>query len=590
MSPSNGVCIRGLKPIRLDKLAIMRTGGCLGSRFKRVCSNVGNSRPDSGVHLSLTRGQAVRIRIVNRIRGPNACTVSSFTAVFGTLCRTNNIGRVNALHRIGIFHDSGPITACSICSFVLGNGDSANVHLRSGSIIIMSTCGGLMDIANGMGHPVCCRVLSNRSITRLLGCTNKFSNGTCGRSMHLVHGKGQRHRVCALSAGRRSGFAITGNSSVSISSVVSAFTGVIRIGKTICHPNVFRVNKHVAAIGRLVRDTNKLGSRTFLGHTVLGHHGPGGAVRGVTVGLRQLVSKATSSIPLHGGSILLMPDVFSVRRIRAIAVFNRITFPNACRCMSGVSVRSFVIDTNKLGRTTSATGISITHHVGGSRTASTTSAVSCICSFTVDSNLIIRKAPGFALGPFSRICIHGDPNCRRRRGMAIRNRILFKNACTLRGGGRHLDRLITGTKKLAPRTGVGKTHLRHVVARRRGVHLRSAVRTTVRVTRGGGSSISVHHDVVGRAICPINVRLSETLGGPNSSTSVALHSNSQLVVPRFSGAIGIDKRIVCTGAVTCGGKGQLGRCIGRTNKCGRGTDGSGICVICVGKAISGTGH
>ncbi len=181
IDPSNSIGVRNCNPIRIDNLAIDHTGRHLQSRLNRHCRG-------DGVHLAINRAESVLVGIVNRILVPNACALDTFTAIFRTLCVTNNIGSVNALESVGICHSGGLVASISVCSCVLGNGLDNGVQLTSGSIVIIKPCSYVMSIAKGIGHPVCCRVHGSRSLNALLGCTNNFANSTCAGAMHIIHG------------------------------------------------------------------------------------------------------------------------------------------------------------------------------------------------------------------------------------------------------------------------------------------------------------------------------------------------------------------------------------------------------------------
>lgn len=551
-----------------------------------MCSKMAKGIPSARIGLALKRVHSVRMGIVNRIIIPKACALSSFTSMFRTLCHTNNIGPVNDLHDVGIVHGKGAVTSLSICSLLVGKGVGSSVHLRSNSMVLISPCRSLMRVLNGMGHPVFCRVGPARAMNALLGCSNNFANSTCGGTLHVVHGDKHRRRVCGISRVSCSMFHMSSNSGVAISSILRHFRGHIRIHNTMCHRNLCRLSNVVGAIGRLVGGTRKLHKSTFLGHTVVSHRLRSLSRRVVRMSIGNLLGKATTSVPLRGGSVLCVPDVRSLGRRTALAVRNRITGPNACLCSSGVAMRSLILRTNNLLRTTTAAGIRITQHVGSPGDASFDAAMNRGFSFSLGSNLLIkRKDRSFRLRPFSRVCIHGDPSCFGRRGIVINKRILFDNGCTLSGGGRHLDSLVTGTNKMAPSTCVGKTHLVHEVARRRFHHGRS----TLHVTRTKNKSSVSMGELSLSSACSMNVGLKRTLGGPNSSTSVILHRKSMLFIPRCMDAIGVGNTMVCPGAILCGGNRDLGCCVGRTNNFNGSTGGHGICMVCVGNAISHLG-
>lgn len=585
MSPSKSVAVPSLKLVCLGNVAVTRTGRCLHGRLGGVCTKLSGRRgPSSRVGIALKGDQAVRIGIVKRIFRPKACTLSSFSAIFRTLCHTNNIDSVNDLHGVRMIHKKRGVTAMSICSFVVGNGVGSSVHLRRNSIVVIPPCRTLIDVRNGIGHPVGCRVGGGRDITALLGCTNKFSKSTCAHSLHVVHrGKG-RCRVCAVSSVSCSMFRMGSNSTLATRTVLSHFRGGLRVGKTICHPNVCRFKKALGAIHRLIRGTRNLVNSTFAKHTILRHRHRGLGGRIVRMSVGNVVSNATPSMPLRHGSILCVPDVRSLRSIKDVVICNRITHPNRFTFTSGAALRSVVVRTNKLVRSTSAIHISISHHVGSDGNARTISAVKRVCSFSLGSNFIVSKRPNFILRPCSRMCIHGDPTCRRRIGIRIANRILCRNSCTLARGDRHLSSLVGGTNKIAPFTCVGKTHLDHHVGTSRHGH----VRVILSVTGAKGSSVSIGQLSL-KSVCCINVSLRGTVLGPNSDTSVMLHRKSIVRVPRCGGAMHVDKTIVCPGAISFRSNGALGCCVRRTKNCNFHTGGDGTCVMCVGNRIGETG-
>lgn len=488
---------------------------------------------------------AVRVRVVNRIAIPNACALSTFSAIFRTLCHTNNIGGVNDLHSVHLIHGKRAVRRLSICRFVVRNGVGSSIHLRRNSIVVIDPCRSLIRVMNGIGHPVCCRVGPTRAITSLLGCTNNFVKSTCGGTMHVVHGDKHRRRMCGISRVSCSMFHLSSNSLVAISTMLSHFRGGIRIDNTICHPKLCRLSNRIGAIGRLVGGTRKLQKSTFLTQILLSHRHRSLARRVITISLRNVVGNAISSVPLRGGSRLCIPNVRSLGRDRAISVCNRILGPNAFLCSSGLAVRSVVIRTKNLARTTTAAYIDIAHHVGSPGDATCDDGLTRAFAFSVGSNLL-ANTNDFCLRPFSMIRIHHDPTCRIRHVIAITNRILFDNDCSLLGGGRHLDSIVNHTNKVAPTTCVGKKHLVHGHGSRRHQHRASILHVT-RNNRNS-SDVTIGGLTVSRA-CTMNVSVRGTLFGPKDSCSVILHRKSVICVPRCIGAIGVDNSIVCPGAM-----------------------------------------
>lgn len=581
VSPRNGVVIRGVNPVCLDNVGVRRTRQCLQRRFDGVCTTV--SKRSTRVGIALKGVHSVVIGIVKRIRIPNACQLSTFTSIFRTLCHTKKIGHVNDLQAVRIMQDNVGMTSISICRCVVGKGLASSVHLSRKSIVLMSPCRGLINVSKGIGEPVVCRVGRKRDLTALVNCANKFAKSTCQGAIHLIHHDKERGRVCGISRRSCSGFVLASGSRISIRTMLKHFSGGMRVRKTICHTNVCRLSDIAKAVGQLVRRTRNLHKSTFLGETLLEQRHRSLSRRVVPISLGGLVRKATPSLPLRGGSMLCVSDVGRLRRRKILFVCNSITGPNCFPFTQGVDIRSLVLGTNKLLRSTSAIHVSISQQVGSPGDISSSAIVKGDFAMRLGGKLLVKRDGALGLRPCSVIFMHEDPKCRGRTGIAIGKRIAFAKGCTLAGGGRQLDSLVTGTKKLSGDTCTGNTHLVHEVAISRVQRGRSTIQFTA--GKAKGSSISLSSLRISRA-CSINVRLRGTLTGPGSSRSLMLQRNSMLFIPGCIDAIAIGNTIVCPGAILCRGKYKVSCCVKRTNNFKGQTLGQHTCIMCVGNAIS----
>lgn len=323
-------------------------------------------------------------------------------------------------------------------------------------------------------------------------------------------------------------------------------------------------------------------------HTRVAELGPSFADSIVTVGVMSVLGKGIPSVRLRGRSRLCVPSLFSLRRPCAIGIDKTIGTPSAMLPFhGGLAMRSIVILTNNLHRTTSVVGMRITQQLGSPSTAQDDGRATRAFGFALSRKLTMASNSAlFALRPFSRMFIHFSPNCRGRRMIGIKNRVAFTNGCALGGGGAHLDRLVTRSNNVAPSTCIQKTDLGHGLAASR-LH---RVRALLRLDGGDGrdhSSVSISLTGLGR--CPMNVSLRGTLTRPKDTSSLILHSKSILCVPRRRDAIGIDNSIACPGDIACAGKVSIHSYLSRTNNCGSVTHGCPV-IVCVGKGITAARH